>query len=661
MRTPDQTLAYPISSDYVRNWTTARAMSELVANAIDAGYEWEMEYVPSASLYGGHIVLTDKGLGIPEEGLILGYSPKADDGSAIGQFGEGKKIAMLVFARSEEVGEVHCSTVGYSFSPRISDSAITGGLARRESTGSLGLLTYDLWASDRTSGTEYRIETSREVYEQTKERFLCFADKSYKQPSEPGRIITTGKPGRIYIGGVLVTESEDLIFSYDLALSSAKQFQNRDRTVIDQWQLRNALRNIINTCTDKKIIGRYIDAALDNKLSESEQIFQPETYESRHAWADAASKKFGANPATAKLFWTPNGEEELTLSAVDQGYVEVNCDLGYTKKDFFALLGIRSASEVANRVSTDEDKNRTVWVADKKLRDYERENLVRAMEACRSLYGSDTTPKVRVYTKYIVDGENSPALGFYEPNTRKIAIRRDILTNAFTTLRIVLHESAHYFACMDRSMTGSYIEEYADRTRGFESQLDWMLAEAVTRLIRADVISTEPEPEPEMTPAVGFAEIFEPLFKQMGHTTGKSFAEYHGVKASHVNALRKGRTLNSVHDANYVSNLVGITPGVAWLATTFHQLETIEGAVARRNKPTSEWTQDKRNLYGETVERLQRDPWCWEGGDMLKRILEGNLHSGDTVRNAIWKLVRCEANRHCIALSEKAMAAAQGL
>ena len=83
------TLAYPISPDYVKSWTPVRALCELIANALDEDRHATVGWAD------GVLSIADNGPGIPEEGLILGYSTKTNQ--QIGQFGEGKKRLIRVF------------------------------------------------------------------------------------------------------------------------------------------------------------------------------------------------------------------------------------------------------------------------------------------------------------------------------------------------------------------------------------------------------------------------------------------------------------------------------------------------------------------------------------------------------------------------------------
>lgn len=136
------TLAYPISPDYVKSWTPVRGLCELIANAVDEDRDATVAWAD------GVLTITDSGPGIPEEGLILGYSTKTD--AQIGQFGEGKKLACLVLARSTDIGAVRCETVGYGFTPTVERRRLLGGLIPSRSAQGAEVLVYHLFRTDRT-------------------------------------------------------------------------------------------------------------------------------------------------------------------------------------------------------------------------------------------------------------------------------------------------------------------------------------------------------------------------------------------------------------------------------------------------------------------------------------------------------------------------------
>lgn len=83
---------YPITAAYVADWGLREALREIVQNALDAG---DMQ-IGCHNGDDNHWVISNQG-SFDREVLLLGNSIKSD--GAIGKYGEGMKLAMLVLAR----------------------------------------------------------------------------------------------------------------------------------------------------------------------------------------------------------------------------------------------------------------------------------------------------------------------------------------------------------------------------------------------------------------------------------------------------------------------------------------------------------------------------------------------------------------------------------
>lgn len=97
---------YPITAAYVSDWGLREALREIIQNALDAG---DMQI----GRYNGddnHWVISNQG-SFDREVLLLGNSIKSD--GAIGKYGEGMKLAMLVLARLEIVHYVETGNNSY--------------------------------------------------------------------------------------------------------------------------------------------------------------------------------------------------------------------------------------------------------------------------------------------------------------------------------------------------------------------------------------------------------------------------------------------------------------------------------------------------------------------------------------------------------------------
>ena len=103
-------IEYPITANYMSHWTVRQATRELLQNAIDSG-----EYIIQDDANGTTITNRLYKPVTLDELTLLGETDKHDN-SSIGRFGEGFKLAMLVFARER---------AGTSVTVRIGDCIIT--------------------------------------------------------------------------------------------------------------------------------------------------------------------------------------------------------------------------------------------------------------------------------------------------------------------------------------------------------------------------------------------------------------------------------------------------------------------------------------------------------------------------------------------------------
>jgi hypothetical protein len=393
---------------------------------------------------------------------VLGYSTKTD--AQIGQFGEGKKLACLVLARNPEVGPVRCDTVGYGFTPAVERRRLLDGIVPSRSIDGTDVLVYRLHRSDRTRGTTLTVACSKDLADEAASRFRALSEPAYQQPPGYGVCVLGGAPGRMWIGGVLVSTMPGLLASYDLPLD-AKGLQNRDRTVIEAGALRDAVRAILADSEDPQVIDRFAQHVLGGgKLREPEQYFA----DIRLPRARAAWRTWARTHLPALCFYTASGNEEAKLDLVDNGYTELTASgLPHDQlRAFMDRLGVEVARTRRTR-HYEHTRDKTTWVAIRQLTAAERTVLTETQQLVRRAIGPFALDRVRVYSA----SEGSPcADGFYHLSTGDVAIHRAALTSKHRTRHVLLHEAAHRVA---HRGGGRYlpIPDYHDRTRGFEETL----------------------------------------------------------------------------------------------------------------------------------------------------------------------------------------------
>tara|TARA_R110000851_G_scaffold162557_1_gene306411 strand:- start:2182 stop:3372 length:1191 start_codon:yes stop_codon:yes gene_type:complete len=92
---PSEKIHLPISSNYVEHWGMWEAVREVLQNAIDT-----QDFSVVEMRYNSVLKVLSRGGSLDLSSLMLGESSKRDDSGSIGKYGEGYKLALLVFCRS---------------------------------------------------------------------------------------------------------------------------------------------------------------------------------------------------------------------------------------------------------------------------------------------------------------------------------------------------------------------------------------------------------------------------------------------------------------------------------------------------------------------------------------------------------------------------------
>ncbi|WP_331732647.1 hypothetical protein [Streptomyces sp. NBC_00989] len=459
-------LPYPIAEDYVKDWTSARALVELIANALDED--------PHAHVYWSDGVLTihDQGPGIPRTGLLLGASRKTSE--QIGQFGEGKKLAALVLARDPEIGTVQFDTVGYSFIPVLKPSTYLADIPGPAETHQSLVLHYQYWSTDRQHGTLISVPCPRKVADEAIGRVRYLNNPAYRPPLESAEVILEGQPGRIFVGGILVSTDSRLAASYDLPLATAKGEQNRDRTIVDGAALETHIRGALANSTDPAVIARFVDRALNGpRLSSAETYFDSVTdFDVRLAFRNHARTLWD----DAEVYYSAAGspiEDELHLQG--RGATCVTSRLSrHLHAILMGLLGVRPVrAAVAHQ---ERQRPTTQWIRTADVSAERRRTLDLACAVFRSVFGLESLGKVRVYQENDLPSYYCTT-GIYLPATDVTGVKESTLDDLDTTLRTVFHEGGHRRAAREGSQS-------ADRSEGFELAMD-ALGGGLLRLLLA--------------------------------------------------------------------------------------------------------------------------------------------------------------------------------
>ncbi len=246
-----------MSAEYCSEWSYLDALREVVQNALDLDID-EATY----SIENGVVSVMTFHSTIPIECFTLGMSKKKD--GAIGKYGEGLKLAMMILARLGACPVVR--TGNYTITGMFLPNAITG---------------VDTFNLEFEEHEEYKDSTE----------FFCimlpeFREHDIKKYITPfGEFL--GKPdhfdifegeGDVYVNGLYVYTDEQLKHSYNFAPGVLEL--NRDRNMVngithtlasayaDHGEAKQVFNLVLEEAKDVSLLEYYLYGDLKNELRE---------------------------------------------------------------------------------------------------------------------------------------------------------------------------------------------------------------------------------------------------------------------------------------------------------------------------------------------------------------------------------------------------------
>ncbi|WP_419795080.1 hypothetical protein MYA83_12490 [Pseudomonas palleroniana] len=214
----------PLSRDYVGHWGLKEAVRELIQNALDSESPFEYAFAQ------GQLFITSRFARLEASTLVLGSTSKSDRDDAIGSFGEGYKIAMLVLTRNGFGVTVLNGNKQWAPEFRHSDQFDAEVLCINETP-----------AHRPNQGVEFIISGITAEHEE-EIRGMCLRMQPAMSDvigSKYGHILPS-RPGKLYVGSLYVCDTE-LTYGYDILPEYLKL--ERDRQTVCGWDLRQVSKN----------------------------------------------------------------------------------------------------------------------------------------------------------------------------------------------------------------------------------------------------------------------------------------------------------------------------------------------------------------------------------------------------------------------------------
>lgn len=413
-----------ISPKYVKGWDVEKAIREIIQNYLDTRKEFGCS--GRITWKEGIATIKDDGPGLELKHLALGVSEKSAD--AIGKYGEGLKLALLVMAREGRWIEV-----------RASGKIITPAIKYHEGFGTeiLVLNVEDMKprAAKNHIGTAIRFECSREELEKGKSYFEHFLTSSSSPREERITWLERGKislpAGNIYINGARVGRVENALFSYHLSERETGDIGNRDREVVNHDKVRLRVRNILAETSSFRVMEQLIAAA--SYFPETWEVSIGVNYlliptERFRAWKRAAHQTLGKNAVIS------SGDEDIDAQARYTGH-EVIRVRSWSWEAALKHVGVNTAEKAAkSRASAKRVSLRDLTPEEKRI-------LNEAKRLVEENYGEVGT--VIVAEEFASETGNAKVEGCYRRGEDKIYLKRSVLGSLPHALHTLLHETVH--------------------------------------------------------------------------------------------------------------------------------------------------------------------------------------------------------------------------
>jgi len=233
----------------LEHWEIHHAIREIIANAVDEQRLTNTREIEIFKDKKGRWHIRDFGRGIRYTHLTQKENDEKlnNPDKVIGKFGVGLKDALATFNR-KNIGITIISKFGN----------ITTAKAPKHGFSNIETLHAIIEEPENTKfvGTEVILENCKdENIDAAKNFFLMFSDEKLLEKTDVGEVYIKGKTSRIYVGGLLVAEEENFLFSYNITSITKlmKKALNRERTNVGRTAYTQRVKDTLLQCRSKKV------------------------------------------------------------------------------------------------------------------------------------------------------------------------------------------------------------------------------------------------------------------------------------------------------------------------------------------------------------------------------------------------------------------------
>jgi hypothetical protein len=399
-------------------WNEWEIVREFVSNALDSVNNdvSKINIIKSEASY----LIQDSGTGYPIfYAKRIGASNKKYNVDAIGQFGEGTKLAILTSVRNKS--KVMICSQNWLIIPYSNE------VEGQE------VLFYDIYESQQfIEGSTVNIERNEnidEIFNNIGEYFLDYnMSTALHGGTKKGIYSHVNEVCKLYNKGVYI-KNINALYSYAVSLNEI----NRDRNLISIEDLAYKIRDLYETVTDIDIIKSiFMATALPYEQKKKLIEFQTTLYTSYpQVWRETFQNIYGLNA----LIGT---NEIASREAESLGYIVV------TNLDYNICRILKDAG-VKEDINCLADDFEFVW-AETLTRD--EKDLLSELPKYAKIAGFNNLPEtIRVFSEY-KNHEN--VNGLYNSDKQEIYLKRELLGKGLeTVLKTYIHEGTHHVTQAD--------------------------------------------------------------------------------------------------------------------------------------------------------------------------------------------------------------------
>lgn len=399
---------------YRPHWGTPESIREFAQNWLDGH---DKGFTKSLRWDGGWLVLRNEEIVLPREALLLGFTTKADDRDARGQWGEGLDMGLLVATRAGL--KVKVITGAEQWTPKIASSS-----AFKDEV----LCVFTRQVQDR-KGTEVWLQITEDEWSEFVWRFLELQPPIEASSCYRGQIIyDEDRRECVYVKGIFVNRVKGLQHGYDFQDARV----DLDRMLVSGFDVNWEAGLLWREAMKKEPVrqGQVVWNMLKNERPDVNGL-------ARHLDREPEAAK-----AVADAFMAEHGED--AIPAVDDHQLQ--------KLEHFGRKGVRVPKVAAAvleahygpfyQVMAKVARQEKIVLSCAALTEVERDVVCCGLRMV-SMVVPDRTYEQLLSHLEVVEYQDEKILGTWEGERSMCSVARKTLTDIPTFLETYIHELSH--------------------------------------------------------------------------------------------------------------------------------------------------------------------------------------------------------------------------